>query len=347
VGRSVTVEASERLAPFMPMNIEGPPGFGLRQSSGAFELSAAWPKRQGTAAVQDAIALARTGVVQVADTVVRFLRPGVREEYTVSMDGVRHDFVVLERPAGAGELAVRLAVSGARVEPAADGARLVLENSGRKIAYSRLRVTDATGKALTARMEVAGTARSADSFVREPNAAAETHADKAVRAPALAVVVNDADASYPIRVDPTFSDANWISMNAGIPGADGVIYAAVVDATGNLYIGGDFTLVGGTLANYVAKWKGHTWSALGSGMGRNSYGYSTVYALAVSGSALYAGGYFATAGGRRVNGIAKWDGSGWSPLGSGMNDDPAVSALAVSGSDLYAGGQFTTAGGRV
>ena len=85
---------------------------------------------------------------------VRFTRPGLVEEYSVSMDGVRQDFMVLERPAGAGELVVRLAVSGARVEPAAGGAQLVLENSGRKIAYSRLRVTDATGKELTARMEV-------------------------------------------------------------------------------------------------------------------------------------------------------------------------------------------------
>ena len=42
----------------------------------------------------------------------------------------------------------------ARAEPAADGAQLVLENSGRKIAYNRLRVTDATGKELPARMEV-------------------------------------------------------------------------------------------------------------------------------------------------------------------------------------------------
>jgi hypothetical protein len=70
------------------------------------------------------------------------------------MDGVRQDFVVLERPAGAGLLSVRLAVSGAKVEPAAGGARLALENSGRKIAYSRLRVTDATGRELTAHMEV-------------------------------------------------------------------------------------------------------------------------------------------------------------------------------------------------
>ena len=41
-------------------------------------------------------------------------------------------------------------------------------------------------------------------------------------------------------------------------------------------------------------------------------------ALAVSGSALYAGGYFTTAGGTSANYIAQWNGSSWSALGSGM-----------------------------
>jgi hypothetical protein len=105
---------------------------------------------------------------------VRFTRPGLVEEYSVSMDGVRQDFIIEHPPLNPqllaasersadgstlnqrpGDLAVRLAVSGARVEPAAGGAQLVLEHSGRKIAYSRLRVTDATGKELTARIEVA------------------------------------------------------------------------------------------------------------------------------------------------------------------------------------------------
>ena len=72
---------------------------------------------------------------------------------------------------------------------------------------------------------------------------------------------------------------------------------------------------------------------------------SVVYALVVSGSDLYAGGYFNTAGGSAANYIAKWDGSSWSALGSGLDD--VVLALAVSGSDLYAGGSFTTAGGKV
>jgi hypothetical protein len=40
--------------------------------------------------------------VAIGGQSVRFTRSGLVEEYTVSMDGVRQDFVVLERPAGSG-----------------------------------------------------------------------------------------------------------------------------------------------------------------------------------------------------------------------------------------------------
>src|SRR6266446_2165222 len=63
-----------------------------------------------------------------------------------------------------------------------------------------------------------------------------------------------------------FSDANWISMNPSIPGADNYVYAAVVDGSGNLYIGGNFSFVGDVMANYIAKWDGSGWTALGSGL---------------------------------------------------------------------------------
>jgi hypothetical protein len=77
----------------------------------------------------------------------------------------------------------------------------------------------------------------------------------------------------------------------------------------------------------------------------------------VKGQALYAGGYFTTAGGAAARRIARWDGCNWSALGSGM--DYAVLALAWDGSNpsagselalsavkgqaLYAGGEFGTA----
>ncbi len=192
--------------------------------------------------------------------------------------------------------------------------------SGRKLAYSRLRVTDAAGKELPARIEV----QKPSAFSLQPSAFD------------LAVVVNDAEAVYPVRIDPTFSDANWISMG-GIPGTDGDVYASVVDASGNLYIGGNFTVAGDTTANGIAKWNGTSWSALGSGLLNG-----VVHALALSGSDLYAGGGFTTAGGVATTNIARWDGTNWSSLGSGLNG--VVNALALSGGDLYAGGVFTTAG---
>ena len=288
--------------------------------------------------------LATTGKVVTADRLARFIRPGLTEEYSVSVDGVRKDFIVEQRPEGEGELRVELDVTSAKAEPLVNGARLVLDGSGRKLAYHRLRVVDATGRELPARMEVtAEGARRSRRFDAEEIVSVANSPDAMDYctlkqsediAPVLAVVVDDAAAVYPVRIDPTFSDADWISMG-GIPGADGTVEAAVVDGAGILYIGGSFTVVGEVPANRVAKWIGSSWSALGSGVD------STVYALAVSGSDVYAGGWFTTAGGNVANHIAKWNGTSWSALGSGLNDP--VEVLVLAGSDLYAGGWFTLA----
>ena len=262
-------------------------------------------------ASESSVRLAGTGNVTMCGQKVRFNRPGLLEEYTVSADGVRQDFVVEQAPPNAlmGELAVKLAVTGAQVESAADGARLVLDRSGRKVAYSRLRVTDATGKDLSARIEVSADAK-------------------------LAVVVNDAMAIYPVRIDPTFTSANWTAMGSGM---NGLVDALAVSG-GTLYAGGSFTNAGGSYAYCIAQWNGNSWSALGSAMMNGP-----VYALAVSGGTLYAGGDFTYIGGSNINNIAQWDGSSWSALGAGMNN--SVKTLLVSASTLYAGGYFTTAGG--
>jgi len=55
------------------------------------------------------------------------------------------------------------------------------------------------------------------------------------------------------------------------------------------------------------------------------------------------GGRFVTAGSTTAVSIAKWNGSSWSALGTGLNS--FVYATAVSGSDLYVGGNFSAADG--
>ena len=64
-----------------------------------------------------------------------------------------------------------------------------------------------------------------------------------------------------------------------------------------------------------------------------------------SGGQPLRGGDFTTAGGVAANHIAKWDGSAWSALGSGMNGNVLALTLDSSG-NLYAGGDFTIAGGK-
>ena len=65
-------------------------------------------------------ALPPGGVASGGAATARFVRPGLVEEYSVSVAGVRQDFVVAAPPAGTGALRVELAVAGAKVE-ALDG----------------------------------------------------------------------------------------------------------------------------------------------------------------------------------------------------------------------------------
>src|SRR5207249_4617543 len=107
-----------------------------------------------------------------------------------------------------------------------------------------------------------------------------------------------------------------------------------------LYVAGDYTRAGGSFArDDIAKWTitNSTWSSL-----TTLTTDRPIFALAVSGTNLYVGGDFSKASATVASCIVRWNGSGWSPLGSGFN--AFVGALAVAGNDLYAGGSFTTAG---
>jgi len=265
-------------------------------------------------------ALPTTGEIRTSADLVAWERSGVVEEYRVNGDGLRQDFVLAERPDGTGELTIELEVHGARVEEARYGAKLTLDGNNRELAYHRLQVSDATGRALPARMIVADAGR-------------------------LFLRVDDVNATYPVRIDPTFSDADWVSWNTGIPGADDTVFAVITDSANNLYVGGSFMSIGSVKSSRVAKWSGSSWSALGKGV------QGQVYALALVNGIVYAGGDFpGTSDDANAKFLAKWNGTAWSSVSKATDSfrgvDNVVRALVVNDTAgyIYVGGDFIKAG---
>lgn len=96
------------------------------------------------------------------------------------------------------------------------------------------------------------------------------------------------------------------------------------------------------------RWDGNKWSTAGGGVTGPAASVS-LNAIAINDSDIYVGGHFAIAGFTAVNHIARFDGSVWHALGSGIDGcascTPQVFTLAAKGNDLYVGGRFNSAGG--
>ncbi|MGA3051033.1 MAG: hypothetical protein ABSE00_03850 [Chitinispirillaceae bacterium] len=255
--------------------------------------------------------------------VVRTIRGDIAEEFTTTGDGIRQDFVVNHAPQGSGNLVVEVGVKGATVTQKGDGILLRLAQSGRMLIYGKLNAADAAGRALPSHFEL------------KPGSSV------------IDITVNDADAVYPVRIDPTISDADWSGLGSGV---NNYVGAITLDDSGNVYVGGEFDTAGGKSANCIAKWNpiASVWSSLGRGVtGDNGEGGPVIWALAVDDSGnVYAGGIFDSAGGMSANNIAKWNSrtGAWSSLGSGLNSYPLTITIDDSG-NVYAGGGFNTAGG--
>jgi hypothetical protein len=117
----------------------------------------------------------------------------------------------------------------------------------------------------------------------------------------------------------------------------------------DLYVGGYFTSIGGQFRSSIAKLSttgtglaDATWNPNASGVS-----FPAVFALAISGTELYAGGSFTVIGGEVRNSIARIQKSNmeldltWNPNANGT-----VATLALSSTDLYVGGNFTNIGGQ-
>lgn len=137
---------------------------------------------------------------------------------------------------------------------------------------------------------------------------------------------------------------NWVPTTAST--FDGLVRAMVV-YNGELVVGGSFTKIGGLTVNGIAAYNGSTWRALGSGVVNGSF-ETGVFALATYGGELIAAGEFDTAGGVSAMSIARWNGSRWASLGTGLTQSGNVAtirALSTFAGELVAGGNFNSAGG--
>ena len=159
-----------------------------------------------------------------------------------------------------------------------------------------------------------------------------------------------------------FNGREWKSLPGGIP--DGYVHDIVAWDDGNgyaLFVGGTTRSYGPIQARGIAKWDPFRgWQRVaGEGI---SGEIPTVTCMVVhddgrgGGPELYVGGYFETMDGMVCNGIAKWNGQRWAPLGAGFSGSlPFPLSLYSYDADgpgpqaarLYAVGQFDRAGSGV
>lgn len=139
---------------------------------------------------------------------------------------------------------------------------------------------------------------------------------------------------------------NWSALGDGI---DGQVFALAVMGT-NLYAGGQFHSAGTVGAINIAKWNGTNWEPLGGGVDQEFWSTPAVFAIYASGTNLFVGGQFDTAGDITAYNIARWDGNAWHSMDTGVylpdNFSPfgTVWAITGDGTNVYAGGVFEQAG---
>ena len=151
---------------------------------------------------------------------------------------------------------------------------------------------------------------------------------------------------------PANKVAKWNNATGWAPLGNGINFGnvlALAVSGSNVYVGGLFSFADSISVNHVAKWDGVSWSALGTGIQQATSSTTPVNAIAVHGNDVYVGGTIANAGGVEVRAIARWDGTNWQALGTGLTTtpgSPAVNALLATPDSLYVGGNFVRAGVR-
>lgn len=153
-----------------------------------------------------------------------------------------------------------------------------------------------------------------------------------------------------------WNGTSWSTVGTSNDG--GSVFEAPLTALavmgGYLYAAGSFKDAAGIPeADYLAKWDGSSWSAVGSNPSGDDGAIPTtvwnqVQTLEVDGTDLYVGGGFDNVYGlAAADNIVRWDGSEWSAIGSDDSGDGAISngvnAIVVTPDGIFAAGAFRDA----
>jgi len=131
--------------------------------------------------------------------------------------------------------------------------------------------------------------------------------------------------------------------------ADNTIECLAVDANGDLIVGGVFSLIGGVVAQSIAKFDGTTWTALGGGVTPLPLSGFAVKLIATrsNGDVIIAGS-FSQVGGVPALTMARWNGTTWSAMGPAMFGPLPIQLkdmAVLPNDDLVVCGLFTSIGG--
>ncbi len=185
----------------------------------------------------EAIATARPssalGKDELGYSKLTFSRPGISEWYVNEAEGLHHWFQV-DKKVGEGNLWVKLATSGAKGAQVSEN-KIDFATSQGNLSYAGLKVWDATGKQLPASMQLRGSE--------------------------LVIGIEDAEAKYPVTIDPTWTEEAILSASDKSANAQ---FGFRVSVSGDTAIvGANFADPGAVTdagAAYVFTRSGSTWS---------------------------------------------------------------------------------------